>query len=152
MRGLASAVSLVSCRNAVGDRFVMPATSVTPVSMEPPSILMCINRSSSTYPALIDSEGFGLSILGAEQAGIARMCTGGAAEARFGAGLWQDDPQGVPYLANALAVVICGHDQRMAYGSHDIFIGRVRSVVVNRIADPLVYANGSYQRLTAQSL
>jgi flavin reductase (DIM6/NTAB) family NADH-FMN oxidoreductase RutF len=152
MRSMASAVSLISCRTACGDRFVMPATSVTSVCLEPPSMLVCVNRTSSTYPALASGVDFSISVLGAAQAEIARNCTGGAMEERFGVGRWCEDETGVPYLIDALVAVTCRQDRRIAHGSHDIIIGEVRSVKVNRISDPLIYADGIYQRLSGQVL
>ena len=153
MRALAKAVSLISCRALDGTRFVMPATAITPVSMNPPSMLMCVNRDASAHPALASGVDFSISILRADQVEIARRCTGSDGRAkRFDKGDWRDDPDGTPYLADALATVICMTDQRISYGTHDIFVGRVKSVLVNGIRDPLLYADGGYARLVNETL
>jgi len=152
MRSMASAVSLVSCRMASGERFVMPATSVTSVSLEPPSMLVCVNRNASTHPALVTGIDFCISVLQAAQADLARNCTPGPMEKRFDEGLWCEDEIGVPYLADALTAVICRQSRRIPHGSHDIIIGEVRSIRVNRISGPLIYADGMYRRLSGQAL
>ena len=149
MRALAKAVVLIACRSSSGERFVMPATAVTPVSMDPPSMLICVNRSVSSYPTLASGADFSVSILKAEQIEIAQRCTGGGnTEARFALGTWQDSEGGTPYLADALAGIICGQEHRVPYGTHDVIFGRVKSVIVNAVADPLIYADGRYQRLS----
>ncbi len=153
MRALAKAVSLISCRSLDGARWVMPATAVTPVSMEPPSMLLCMNRDASSYPAMASGVAFAISILRAGQVDIARRCTGSANRAaRFDQGDWREDVHGTPYLADAMAVVICAADQRIGYGTHDIFIGKVRNVLVNTTSDPLMYADGGYTQLAVQGL
>lgn len=153
MRALAKAVSLISCRSPDGVRWVMPATAVTPVSMEPPSMLLCMNRNVSSYPAMSGGAPFAISILKADHIELAQRCTGPANRAtRFDQGDWRADLDGTPYLADAAAVVICDGDQRISYGTHDIFIGKVRSVLVNTTSDPLMYANGDYTRLVGRPL
>ena len=148
MRALAKAVVLIACRSAEGVRFVMPATAVTPVSMDPPSMLVCVNRSVSSYPALASGVDFSVSILKAEQLEIARRCTGGGnSEARFELGIWHDSEDGTPYLADGLAAIVCGQDHRVPYGTHDVFFGRAKAAMVNAVHDPLIYADGVYQRL-----
>jgi hypothetical protein len=64
-----------------------------------------------------------------------------------GSGNWQADAQGVPYLADAQAAIICHQRQRISYGSHDIFIGDVQAVRLADSADPLVYFDGAYRRI-----
>jgi flavin reductase (DIM6/NTAB) family NADH-FMN oxidoreductase RutF len=79
---------------------------------------------------------------------VARTCGGAAkGEERFGSGNWQADAQGVPYLADAQAAIICHQRQRISYGSHDIFIGDVQAVRLADSADPLVYFDGAYRRI-----
>lgn len=148
MRALAKAVVLIACRSSAGERFVMPATAVTPVSMDPPSMLICVHRSVSSYPTLASGVDFSVSILKAEQIEIAQRCTGGGnSEARFALGAWQDSEDGTPYLGDALAAIVCRQEQRVPYGTHDVFFGRVKSVLVNTVTDPLIYADGRYQKL-----
>ena len=73
------------------------------------------------------------------------MCSGAAkGEARFGEGLWERDEDGIPYLADAQASISCVQDGRMSYGTHDIFIGKVKSVRTTDFVRPLVYVDGIY--------
>lgn len=153
MRGLAKSVTLISTIGDTGQRHVMPATAVTPVSMAPPSMLFCINRDASSYPTLLAGAGFCINILGQNHLDLAHHCSVGAkGEARFEQGSWHRDESGLPYLADAQAAIICAQDHRSSYGSHDIFIGLVSRVHFGCEIDPLVYAEGVYTGLADQAL
>ena len=153
MRGLAKSVNLISTVDENGQRHVMVATAVTPVSMEPPSMLFCINRNASSYPTLIAGADFCINILSKDQLNLAHLCSVGAqGEARFAEGSWMQDDSGVPYLRDAQASVICTQDYNVHYGSHDIFIGLVKDVHLGDEIDPLVFADGEYRRLAQQAL
>ena len=150
LRALAKAVVLIACRSGTGERFVMPATAVTPVSMEPPSMLICVNRNVSSYPALAEGAGFSISILAEEQQTIAELCTGAAGrDRRFSVGRWREAADGTPYLDDALASIVCIQAHRLPFGTHDVIFGVAREVVVNAVHAPLIYADGRYQRLAA---
>lgn len=153
MRGLASSVVLVSTADAEGNRSAMAATSATALTMDPPAMLICINRSVSSYPILRDGADFCINVLAVDHLPLAQLCSGGAkGEARFAEGAWERDAQGVPYLADAQAAIICTQDQRIPYGTHDIFIGKVRSVHLPREIDPLIYVDGVYKSVREGAL
>ena len=149
LRGLAKSVVIISMIDGEGRRHAMSATAVTPVSMSPPSMLFCVNRDASSYSTLVGGADFCINILAVEHLELARQCGGGAkGEARFNTGAWAQDESGVPYLSDAQASVICVQDQRIPYGTHDIFIGLVRKVAVGDGINPLIYANGAYKRIS----
>lgn len=153
MRGLAKSVTLISTVEKSGRRHVAVATAVTPVSMEPPSMLFCINREASSYPTLMDGADFCINVLARDHLSLAHFCSVGAkGEARFDQGAWAEDEFGLPYLADAQSSIICMQDYRQPYGSHDIFIGLVREVKLRHGIDPLVYAEGAYKGLEKNSL
>ena len=148
MRGLAKSVVIITMIDSEGRRHAMAATAVSPVTMTPPSMLFCINRDASSYSTLLGGADFCINILAFEHLELARLCGGGAkGEARFNTGAWAQDESSVPYLRDAQASVICAQDQRIPYGTHDIFIGIVRKVAFSDSIDPLIYANGSYKRI-----
>ncbi len=152
MRGLAKSVVLISTADGSGQRHVMVATAVTPISMAPPSMLMCVNRNVSSYPTLLSGSDFCVNILRTDHLALAQHCSSTEkGEARFRKGAWALDVSGTPYLTDALAAVICCQDKRVPYGSHDVFMGRVRDVHVNGGADPLVYVDGTYTSLQSAS-
>lgn len=88
LRRLASSVSVVTCRTG-GCNYAMTATAVSALSMEPPSMLLCVNRSAAFHRALIGANEFAINILSRAHVDISRFCSGGASpEDRFNIGDW----------------------------------------------------------------
>lgn len=151
MRGFAQSVVIVTTTDDEGARYAMAATAVTPLSMDPPSMLICVNRTASSYKILEGGANFCLNILGTDQQDVARSCGGGAkGDDRFAVGHWVADENGLPFLADAQAAIICHQRERISYGSHDIFIGDVQAVRLAGTVDPLIYLDGVYRRAGPQ--
>ena len=143
LRRLASSVSVITCRHQ-GRPYAMTATSVSALSMEPPALLVCINRSAAFHRALGLANEFAVNILGRGHVDISRLCAGGARpEARFDVGDW-DTCALAPILSDAQAAIICRKDKEWEYGTHTVFTGRIVSISVNGDVDPLIYVDGQY--------
>lgn len=148
MRGFAQSVVIITTIDDDGARYAMAATAVTPLSMDPPSMLICVNRTVSSYKILEGGANFCLNILGVEQEDVAKCCGGAAkGEERFAVGRWQNDENGLPFLVDAQAAISCHQRERISYGSHDIFIGDVQAVRLSGTTDPLIYLDGAYRRI-----
>ncbi|TQV78022.1 flavin reductase family protein [Exilibacterium tricleocarpae] len=147
MRRLASGVSVLSTRDGEGNRYAMTASSVTSLSDDPPSLLVCVNQATSIHQALECGGPFCVNLLSRDQQDVSVRCaTGDQGETRFEVGHWEVEAgNNLPYLQGAQAVFICRQDQCYAYGTHNILIGRIESVMVSDgPVDPLIYLNGRY--------
>jgi flavin reductase (DIM6/NTAB) family NADH-FMN oxidoreductase RutF len=146
MRRLVATVTIVTNRDpADGNRLGMTATAVTSLSVDPPSLLVCVNRSATMHPTLALGSRFCVNILGSPHADLARNFGGGVdPELRFEAGEWRDDPDGVPFLADAVATVFCRVDQLIDYATHSIVIGRVEGADADATHRSLIYGNGKF--------
>ena len=145
MRRLASGVAVVTSADGDGRRFGMAATSVTSLSMDPPSLLVCINKSSSILKPLIESRRFSINMLTDRQIDILE-CFGASrlAEKRFSFGNWTTSDGSAPCLEDALAWVDCSLDDHWIYGTHRIIVGR--ALAVGHGIDgcrPMVYYDGT---------
>ena len=100
MRTLASAVSIVSTAHD-GRRFGMTATAVCSLSMQPPTLLVCVNQSTSLHHPLLSAGRFCINILHADQDELARTFGRKGIEDRFASGNWQVDDRGVPCCRRA---------------------------------------------------
>ena len=148
LRRLASAVAVVTCRDGEA-RHAMTATAVNAMSMQPPSMIVCVNRSTSFHAAISRAGSFAINILHRSQEQISVGCGGKAhGEDRFGFGDWTEE-DGVPVLVDAQARIVCANQDRFDYGSHTIFLGRVVSVGIHGAVDPLIYVDGHYASLPA---
>ncbi|MFV0475121.1 MAG: flavin reductase family protein [Pikeienuella sp.] len=148
-RGVAGTVAVVATEHE-GERRAMLATAVTSLSMDPPSLLVCVNRSAAAHQALIGRGAFTLGILGADEVGLGAHLAATRGEARFTRGEWSaisaPDPvlDGLPALEGGQALLVCRLDRHMDYGSHCILIGRVDRASRAENCDPLLYCDGMF--------
>src|SRR6266436_3784757 len=123
LRRLASAVAVVTCRDGE-TRHAMTATAVDAMSMQPPSMIVCVNRSAAFHAAISHAGHFAINILNRNQVDISMGCGGGArGEDRFGCGAWNEEA-GVPVLTDAQAHVVCAKEAKFDYGAQTVFDGR----------------------------
>ncbi len=150
MRRLASGVCVVTTK--VGnDRYAMTASSVTSLSDDPASLLVCVNKTAAIQPFLVKGQPLAINILGVEQQDVSNKCAQkDAGEERFSVGDWvQHETTSLPYLQTAQAVFLCEVDnENHEYGTHQIVIGRLTDVIIPEVdVNPLIYVDGKYQQL-----
>ncbi len=149
MRHLVGGVSIVTMGSGA-DRRGMTATSVTSLSAEPPSLIVCIKQSASGLPLLRNHGFFGVSILGHDHQEIANRFSGRAGldgEARFADAVWEGRPGYPPILADALASFECEVEDMIDRFSHTIVIGRVTESRAFGGDGALVYWRAAYGRI-----
>ena len=152
MRRVASTVAIVSAQRN-GERHGTTATSVTSISMEPPSVLVCFNQASRLHDFLHNQDRFCVNVLHTANLDVAKIFSSGASAAeRFAAGDWRTDPDGMPYLADAQANLFCRKEQEIIYGSHTIFIGRVLRAAARDDVSPLIYRDGRYSAVADDNI
>ncbi|MGH1441403.1 MAG: flavin reductase family protein [Cellvibrionaceae bacterium] len=152
MRRLASGVCVVT--TCGGDsRYAMTASSVTSLSDDPASLLVCVNKTAAIQPFLVKGQPLAINILGSDQADVSNKCAQkNAAEERFEVGDWSEhESTGLPYLSSAQAVFLCQVDnENHEYGTHQIVIGRLTEVIIPDVdVDPLIYVDGKYQKISS---
>jgi flavin reductase (DIM6/NTAB) family NADH-FMN oxidoreductase RutF len=151
LRRLAKAVVVITVRHS-GQRFAMAATAVSELAMDPPSMLICVNRSASLHLPLSEGARFCINILHSSHQEIANACSGVVkGEARFATGLWRESEHGVPFLADSQASIVCMNDLSVEYGTHRVYMGQVVEVLTDREVDPLVYVDGRYTVVVGQA-
>jgi flavin reductase (DIM6/NTAB) family NADH-FMN oxidoreductase RutF len=143
MRQLAGTVTLITA-SANGVEAGMTATSVCSVSVEPPQMLVCVNRAGRTHELITASRRFAINVLAPQHIAIARHYSSANRTAtRLTLGRWLRSSMEPPLLADALVSYGCEVQQEMAAATHTVFIGRVLRLSV-RNAEPLVYRHGAF--------
>ncbi len=147
MAQVAGAVSVVTI-GWKDKRTGLTVTSMTSVSLTPPSLLFCINRRSSAWPLLQQSLCFGVNVLGAPERDLADNFagrTGRIGNERFEGREWHTLKTGAPILAEALVAFDCEVDEMISRDTHEIIIGHVRAVCLPKDHDrPLLYWRRAY--------
>lgn len=146
MRHLTGGVSVITAgrgREISG----MTVTSVSSLSVDPPALIVSINREASSWLLLKRYGGFGVNILTSDQIDIAERFTGqdGLKGAdRFAGAEWATRASGSPLLVDALAAIDCEVEDIIERHSHAIVIGRVLDVMVSARSAALAYWHGRY--------
>ena len=144
MRRLASAVGVVTAIGEDGPTG-MAATSITSMTVDPPAVLVCVNRSASIHACLTQGAAFNVSILSRHQQEVSAAFGGKVArELRFTIGQWTPDHRGIAMLDGAQANLSCTVDVLVPYGTHSVVIGRVDAVRLSDAVEPLIYQDGIY--------
>lgn len=144
MRRLAASVAIVAARGPDGP-VGMAATSITSLTVDPPAVLVCVNRATVLHGLLVPTAGFSVNLLARDQQDVSAAFGGGMPQdQRFGVGAWRDGHGGLPELAGAQANLSCVIDSMLAYGTHSIVIARVLRCAVSETVAPLIYQDGAY--------
>ena len=147
MARVAGAVQIIATDGPAG-RAGLTATAVTSVSDKPPTLLVCLNRTSRTAEILRTNGRFSVNVLSVEQEAIARGFADPAlsAEERFERGSW-DAKDGVPRLNETLAWFSLEISEAREIGSHLVLFGTVISAEAGGAAAPLLYHRRGYRSL-----
>jgi len=146
MRHLVGAVSVITVGR--GDDIAgMTVTSMSSLSVDPPSLIVSVNRTASSWPLLKQHGVFGVNILSAGQRDIAERFSGKGGlkgAERFAGAEWAARASGAPLLVGALAAIDCEVEEIIERHSHGIVIGRVREVLLAPADSALAYWHGDY--------
>ncbi len=143
MRRVASTVNVITiCVD--GQPMGITATAMSSLAMDPPSLLVCINRAATLHGSITDVSHFSVNVLHRDQEHLAQMFADRSKHAlRFADG-WVLDCERPPRLIDAQAALLCRRTDHHQFGTHSIFIGVVEGVEVRDEVNPLLYLNGRY--------
>ncbi|MBN8746025.1 MAG: pyrimidine utilization flavin reductase protein F [Variovorax sp.] len=150
MARLGAAVNIITTDGPAG-RAGFTASAVCSVTDDPPTLLICLNRSASVYPAFQANGALCVNVLGAGQQQLSNLFGGKTPmDERFAAAQWHASRSGVPVLAEAAATFECRVAGRTAVGTHDVLFCEVEVVRVGSAAHGLVYFDRRYHDLRPQ--
>jgi len=144
MRRNIAGVWIITTKTGNG-RYGMTATSVTSLSAEPPTLIMCVNKNSSLLQPLLDSGVFAAHLLAGHQQDVGlRFAQKPEGEARFATGEWSND-DAPPQLEGAAANFSGRIVEVLSYGTHALLLGAVDTIVLGDKPDILAYKAGQFQ-------
>ena len=140
-----SGITVVTSRDAADDVHGITVSAFCSVSLNPPLILVCIEKTTGSHDAIRDTGVFVVNILAEGQGDISE---------RFSLPTWDKfngievraGLSSVPILTDALVALECTLRSAFDGGDHTIFVGSVESVSIKEGA-PLVYCHGAYRDL-----
>lgn len=141
MASLAAPVTVVTCYDATGAPRGLTASAVSSLSLDPPLLLVCLDRNSRTHDVLVSAEAFALHLLGPENEALAKRFAG-PTDQRFENVPLASGPTShhAPQLADCALRLTCIRHDIIEAGDHSILVGRVTaSDCLGRPAGGLVW-------------
>ena len=144
MRSYVYSVSILSNVGENKEYHAITVSSVTSVSIDPPSILVCINKTAGIHDSITMGSKYCINLLTKDHEELSNICSNYEEEKnRFTSDQW--DLSDIPFIKNAQANIFCEVDQLIEYHTHTIVIGKVtKSNNADRIKT-LTYVDGSYE-------
>ena len=144
MRRYIYSVSIMSNKDNADNPNAITVSSVTSISMDPPSLLICINKSSRIHNSIELESKFCINLLNNKQEDLSNICSDeDMYDQRFKDENWNLD--GIPFLKNAQANIFCKVDKLTSYHTHTIVIGLVEDADYADEISTLTYVDGKYK-------
>jgi 3-hydroxy-9,10-secoandrosta-1,3,5(10)-triene-9,17-dione monooxygenase reductase component len=122
----------------------MTANAVTSLSLEPVLLLVAFDNESRTLPVVRETGRFGVNVLAAGQADLARLFASKTPERGKFAGVSHTVHDGIPVIEGVVAWVGCRLERLIPAGDHTIGIGAVESAEAGG-GRPLIWYRGEYR-------
>lgn len=142
MRNWASGVTVVTAKDRAGNLHGITVSAFTSVSLQPPLVLICIDKFTGSHYAFAESPHFVVNILSDRQEFLSRQFATPLLD-KFDNIEFEYSDKGVPILQGALCNLECRLVLSYEGGDHTIFIGEIEKAV-SREGKPLLYFQGNY--------
>lgn len=149
MGSFPSGVTIVTTLDDDGAIVGITASAFSPLSLDPPLVLVCPNYASDSYPVLCASKRFAIHLLSAEQEAEAYAFARKGKDKAQGIE-WSLSELGNPLLRNATAIIECELWREYEGGDHAILVGEIKNLIVAEDSvTPMVYCKGKMGALAA---
>jgi flavin reductase (NADH) len=149
MAHLGAAVNVVTTAGVHG-RCGITASAVCAVTDTPPTVLVCVNRSSAMHAVFAHNRRACINVLSAEQEILARHFagqTGLSMEQRFDLPVWDHGDHGIPVLRDALVSLQGAIVECKEVGSHSVMFVQAETIQVRAEGDSLIYFSRAFHRV-----
>jgi len=144
MSHFASGVTVVTTEQD-GTPYGMTVAAFSSLSLHPPLVLICIEKSVRTHEAIATSGKFGVSILSQSQTDVSNRFAS-RSEDKFSGIATHRGTSGVPLIDGAITTLECSLREQFPGGDHSIFVGEVVAIETAE-GVPLVYYRSGYREL-----
>ena len=143
----ATGVTVVTTRGQQGQPIGLTANSFASVSLEPPMVSWCVDKSSNRFHEFEQAEYYTISVLTAEQQAVSNLFAMRSwDDTVFDDTAWFTGLNDVPQLPDVSARFHCQTAHRYAGGDHLIIVGTVLEFE-STPTQPLLFFQGEYNAL-----
>lgn len=143
----AAGVTVVTTRGPGRRPYGLTATAFTSVSLDPPLVLVCIDRKAESHPHLAPGGVFAVNFLARDQQDVSQRFAVSGGD-KFAAIDWTSGRLGAPILGGTIGHVECRIAHAYDGGDHTIFVGQIESGDATD-GEPLLYFRGAYRGIAA---
>jgi len=141
----ASGVTVVTTKDAEGMPHGITVSAFCSLSLDPPLVLVCIEKNAGSHNAFTESGVFVVNVLCEEQISHSNQFAAPIAD-KFSGIRYREGIEGIPVLENALANLECRLVNSHENGDHTIFVGQVEKTTL-KDGKPLLYFHGNYRMM-----
>ena len=136
------------CAEVHGERVGMAASTFVPVSLDPPLVAFCVQRTSGTWPRLSALPHLGISVLSEEHDGAAKVLSAKNGD-RFAGIETEIRDGGALFVAGTSVRMDVTVEQEIPAGDHDIVVLRINEMLTDAEVEPIVFHRSTFRRLIA---
>lgn len=142
----ATGVAIVTT-NYQGKMLGMTVNSFTSVSLDPPLVLWCLSKESSSCGAFSSARYHNIHVLEESQEGLSSKFASSIEQNKFNGADWLLDEREVPLIQNCKTVMHCEFEKSYDGGDHLILVAQVIDIAVIKNEKPLIFSQGKYKKL-----
>ncbi len=145
MGHFATGVTIITTLTKAGELHGLTANAFTSVSLEPPLLLISVDKKAESWPAFEESKVFTVNILAEDQEALSRKfaVSGGN---KFEGVAYRIGANGAPIVEGVLAFIECTLYAAYDGGDHSIYLGEIQQAEIHE-GKPLVFFRGGYRAL-----
>ena len=145
----ATGVTIITARDTAGHPVGLTANSFGSVSLDPPLVQWSLRVNSGLYRFFVEAPHFGVSVLTADQALIARQFASRLPD-RFAGIALVDSPGEPPLICDALAHFVCRKINDLRVGDHELFVGEIVRAAAHS-GTPLIFHESQFTTVAAHT-
>ncbi len=145
MGHFATGVTVITTKDTTGKPFGLTVNSFTSLSLNPPLVVVCVDKTVDCYSCFNDSKVFAVNVLNEDQEELSRRFATKGLE-KFEGIQWRMGENGLPLLDGVLGAIECKVTQSYEGGDHTIFLGEILSATAKGDR-PLLFFKGKYAHL-----
>jgi len=145
MGHFATGVTIITTVSKDGVPFGLTANAFTSVSLDPPLLLISVDKKAESFPHFEESKAFTVNILGDEQESLSRKFAVSGGD-KFHGVAYRMGANGVPILEGTLAYLECKLYAVYDGGDHTLFLGEIEQAETREVK-PLIFYRGGYRSL-----
>jgi flavin reductase (DIM6/NTAB) family NADH-FMN oxidoreductase RutF len=147
MGHFATGVTIITTRSVAGELHGLTANAFTSLSLEPPLLLVCVDKKAESYPAFEESKVFTVNILAEDQEALSRrFAVSGGGSKKFEGVAYHLGANGAPIIEETVAYIECSLHAAYDGGDHTIYLGEIQQAEITE-GKPLLFFRGGYRAL-----